>query len=116
MDDLALDPLTGDLDVRNLDLYIIKGADRVRQQLSIKLKLWVGEWFLDTEFGTPYLERVLGKQLSLAGASAALKESILEVNDVDSITSFNVNYSSSQRTLGVDFTCHTPYGLIRVRQ
>lgn len=114
--DLYLDPITHDLAITNLDLSIVKGADRVRQQLLVKLKLWVNEWFLDTEFGTPYLESILGKRISLAGANAALKQAIMEVNDVDAITEFRTTFSRQERTLKVDFVCSTPFGLIRVTQ
>lgn len=114
MNDLALNPITNDLLITGLDLSVIKGADRVRQNVLIKLKLWAGEWFLDTEFGTPYIEQVLGKQISLAGAVAALKKSILEVNDVDRITSFKYSFDRVARSLSVDFECATKYGLIRI--
>lgn len=114
MNDLSLDPVTHDLLITGLDLSVIKGADRVRQNLLIKLKLWTGEWFLDTEFGTPYLDNILGKQISLAGAVAALQKSILEVNDVAGINSFNYEFNRQSRSLAVDFEASTPYGLIRV--
>lgn len=114
MNDLALDPLTNDLEVDNVDLFVIKGADRVRQQLVVKLRLWTNEWFLDTEFGTPYLERILGKQITLGGAVAAIKESILEVADVQQITRFDFNFDRRERRLVVDFDASTPFGLIRV--
>lgn len=113
MDDLQLDPATGDLLIDEMCIYLVKGADRVRQNLDVKLKIWAGEWFLDTEFGTPYLEKILGKQITLNAALAALKKSILEVADVDRITSFKPNFDRRNRRLTVDFECHTPYGLIR---
>lgn len=114
MNDLALDTITHDLLITGLDLSVIKGADRVRQNVLIKLRLWTSEWFLDTEFGTPYIDQILGKQISLGGAVAALKKSILEVNDVSAITQFTYEFNRSARALTVDFTCSTPYGLIRV--
>lgn len=103
-----------DLEITSLDLSLVDGADRVRQQLRIKLKLWKGEWFLDTEFGTPYLQSILGKQLTLSGALAALRTSILEVEGVRQITAFEYNFSNSTRILKVDFVVDTPYGLIEV--
>jgi len=114
MNDLMLDTVTHDLSIVGLDLAVVRGADRVRQNVLIKLRLWVGEYFLDTEFGTPYIDQILGKQVSLGGAVAALKKSILEVNDVASITSFSYEFSRQTRSLTVDFVCSTPYGLIRV--
>ncbi len=103
-----------DLDVSALDLSLVDQAEQVRQQLLIKLKLWTGEWFLDTDFGTPYLQSILGKQLTLSGAIAALRKSILEVSGVRSITEFTYNFSSQERKLVVDFTVDTPYGLVEV--
>jgi hypothetical protein len=113
MNDLMLGG-DGDLLVSGLDLSIIKGADRVRQNIQIKLKLWTGEWFLDTEFGTPYLESILGKQISLNAAIAALKQSILAVNDVNAITDFTYNFSRQTRAININFTASTPFGLIPV--
>ena len=112
MIDLALDVLTHDLVIKNNDLVLLDGAERVRQQLAIKLKLWTGEWFLDTEFGTPYLTDILGKQISLAGSVAALKASIMAVDGVQTITRFTFDFNRSARVLSVEFDVMTPYGLI----
>jgi len=114
MNDLALDPITNDLSLSGLDLFIIQGADAVRQQLVVKLNLWREEWFLDAEFGTPYLQSILGKQITLGGAVAAIKQSILEVDDVNDIQEFTYNFNRAERVLVVDFTCSTTFGLIRI--
>ena len=114
MNDLALDPITGDLAISGLNLFVIQGADAVRQQLDLKLTIWTGTWFLDTDFGTPYLESILGKQVTLNGAVAALKKSILEVTDVNQITQFDYDVDRQNRKFTVAFECSTPYGLIRV--
>ncbi|CAB4197931.1 hypothetical protein UFOVP1309_42 [uncultured Caudovirales phage] len=112
MIDLALDVLTHDLVIQNNDLMLLDGAERVRQQLAIKLKLWTGEWFLDTEFGTPYLSDILGKQISLAGSVAALKASIMAVDGVQTITRFEYTFNRSTRNLDMQFDVQTPYGII----
>jgi len=111
--DIAL-TTSHDLDTGLLDLKLVDQAEQVRQQLVIKLKLWRGEWFLDTEFGTPYLQQILGKQLTLSGALAALRKSILEVEGVRQILSFSYSFSNSTRKLTVDFTADTPYGIVEV--
>ena len=103
-----------DLDTSSLDLKLVDKAEQVRQQLLIKLKLWRGEWFLDTEFGTPYLQQILGKQLTLSGALAALRKSILEVGGVRQILSFSYKFNNSTRKLEVEFTADTPYGIVEV--
>ncbi|AKJ41496.1 hypothetical protein [Pragia fontium] len=114
MIDLKLDA-TGDLDLQRNDLLWIDGAERVHQQLQIKLKLWKGEWFLNTQFGTPYLQQILGKQITLNGALAALKNSINEVDGVLEIEQFNYDFDRQTRQLSVQFAVKTPYGLVKYK-
>lgn len=103
-----------DLDIAGFDLVLIGGAEQIRQQLLIKLQLWTGEWFLDTEFGTPYLQSILGKQVTLSGALAAIRKSIFEVEGVQSLAEFGYTFSNSTRKLTVNFTAQTNEGLIEV--
>lgn len=104
-----------DLDTSAADLPLVAGAEQVRQQLLIKLKLWTGEWFLDTEFGTPYLQQILGKQLTLSGAIVALRKSIMEVEGVRRIIAFAYRFDNATRELTVVFSADTPYGIIEVQ-
>lgn len=113
MRDIAL-TADNDLDLSRGDMRLIDGAERVRQQIAIKLKLWQGEWFLDTDFGTPYLAAILGKQLTLSGAIAAIRKSVLEVEGVRKITGLTYNFDSAARSIAVAFTAETPYGLVEV--
>lgn len=103
-----------DLDVSTMDLTLIAGAEQVRQQLEIKLQLWTGEWFLDTEFGTPYMQKILGKQLTMSGAIVAIRKSIMEVKDVRQILEFVYQFDNENRRLRVAFSADTPYGIIEV--
>jgi hypothetical protein len=114
MRDLQLDS-SHDIQVSSLDFVLIDGAESVKQQLLIKLKLWVGEWFLDEEFGTPYIQSILGKQLTLSGAITAIQKSILEVTWVQQIQSFAYQFSNSTRRLSVQFTVSTAFGLVEVQ-
>jgi len=113
--DIALNT-SHDLDTSKLDFTLVSGSERVRQQLLIKLRLWVGEWFLDNEFGTPYLERILGKQVTIAASLAAIRQSILEVADVIKINELTYEFSNLTRTLKVNFVVDTPYGALEVSQ
>lgn len=113
MIDFALDA-SGDLAIVNNTITMIDGAERVRQHLQIKLRLFSSEWFLDTEFGTPYLSDILGKQISLGGSVAALKKSILEVDGVQTITRFDYLFNRSARNLDIDFDVQTPYGNLNI--
>lgn len=114
MIDLLIDNFSDDLILQDNDLVMVNGAEMVRQNISIKLKLFAGEWFLDTEFGTPYLASILGKQISLAAAVAALKASILAVDGVQTITRFDYTFNRSARDLDVSFDVLTPFGNLSI--
>lgn len=111
--DIELDD-SHDLLVENFDLVLVDQVERVRQQIEIKLKLWRGEWFLDTEFGTPYLQEILGKQVSLSGAITALQTSVLEVQNVRKFLNFTYDFNQRERTFTVDFTVDSTFGPIEV--
>lgn len=76
---------------------------------AVKTRLWlsVGEWFLDTLEGTPYLGEILGHG-NLATYDQAIQERILGTQGVVSIDA----YSSSleDRNLTVQATITTIYG------
>lgn len=59
--DLAMDVSTSDIIVQGGDLMIVDNAERVAQQVLITLREWLGEWFLKTSDGIPYLEYILVK-------------------------------------------------------
>ncbi|MGX5036269.1 hypothetical protein ACWKX2_11585 [Enterobacter hormaechei] len=94
-------------------LQYVDGAERVRQQVEFRLNLWRGEWFLDSQFGTPYLQDVLGKQVTLNGALSAIRTEILAVEGVNGIVEFTYNFDRAERKLSIEFTANTEYGLVQ---
>ena len=94
------------------NLHCVDGAERVRQQVEFRLSLFRGEWFLDSEFGTPYLESILGKQITINAALAAIKSQIRQVDGVKSITEFSYQLDRKTRLLTINCTLQTDYGLI----
>lgn len=61
----------------------------VAQRLLILLQTWQEEWFLDTTYGIPYWQSILGKKTSKAAVDLILQEKILAENGVKEITYFN---------------------------
>lgn len=98
------------------DLIWLMGAERVRQQIEFRLSLWRGTWFLDENFGTPYLQQILGKALSLDAVIAAFRSEIMAVNGVLSITRFDYQFDRRERRLSIDLECSTDYGIITYKQ
>lgn len=64
--DLALDldpnsPNYGDLLVVDGDLVLVTGAEEIRQNIVQRLRVFLGEWFLDINDGIPFFQQILVK-------------------------------------------------------
>lgn len=74
----------------------------VAQRLKIRLMTFRGEWFLDTEYGVPYWQSILGKKVPKSRVDSILQQEILAERGVKEIVSFtsslqNRQYSASFR-------------------
>ncbi len=112
MYDLAMGIESNDLIILNGDLILIDNAERVAQQIAITLRFWYGEWFLDTTDGTPYLEHILVKSPNIAHIRQILSERIKSVEGVRSLISMDLRYDKVRRTLDVEYSADTNYGLL----
>lgn len=113
--DIALNIALNDLVIKNNDLILIDNAERVAQQVLITLRFWLGEWFLDTREGVPYLEYILVKNPNMSHIKQILTEKIKSVDGVNSIVSLDFDFRRITRELYVDFEVNTDYGLITER-
>jgi hypothetical protein len=91
----------------------MEGADRVAQQIKITLLAFLGEWFLDVNFGVPYLEEILIKNPRLTSVESILRAKIMAVPDVLRITFFSMDFDRYKRDLRVEFHCNTLLGTIK---
>jgi hypothetical protein len=93
-------------------IWAIEGQDRVAQQIKINLLSFLGEWFLDTTYGVPYLEDILIKNPRMAVAETIFRQHIASVPDVIRVDSLAVDWNRQKRTLVVEFSCTTNLGPI----
>lgn len=114
--DLAMDMATGDLVLHDGDVLIIDNAERVAQQILITLRFWLGEWFLDTKDGIPYLEYVLVKSPNLLHIRQIFTEAMEKVDGVKRVEEMNLAFDVKNRSLRVDYEASTDYGLITRRE
>lgn len=114
--DLAMDIGTGDLVIKDGDLLLIDNAERVVQQVLISLREWLGEWFLDTRDGVPYLEYILVKNPNEIHIRQVLNDAILAVEGVESVTSMDFTFNRVLRTLDVEYEAKTVYGMITSKE
>lgn len=90
--DLKIDPLSGDLVWENgpttaLSLTLER-TDVVAQRLRIKLLTFRGEYFLDTQYGLPWWQRILGHKNKKGVVDQIFQTAILEERGVREITFF----------------------------
>jgi len=102
--DLLLDPVTHDLDLSGLNLHIAQDSQATAQRLKVRLKLFKGEWFLDTTQGIPYYQNILLKAPDLNLARSTLRTAISTVPHVTSIKTFDFDLDSPTRTLTTNFS------------
>ena len=114
--DLAMNVQTGDLVVRNGDLIIVNSGERVAQQVLITLREWLGEWFLKTSDGVPYLEYILVKNPNEAHVRQVLSEAIQSVEGVKGVTELEFAFNRILRTLTVSYEIDTDYGFITKKE
>lgn len=112
MVDIALHASEHDLVIKDGDLLLIDNAERVAQQIKVKLLTLLGEWFLDTTWGVPYLEYILIKQPNPELIRQILSEQISSVDDVKNLSSLELDYQVEFRILTVEYEVSTEYGLV----
>lgn len=110
MIDFKLDTKSRDL---SFPLQPLDGAERVAQAIGIRLRCWLGEWFLDTTHGVPYLEKVLGKVSRPEIVEAVLRNQILTVAGVKSIKNFSLQIDPLTRRALVNYAAESKEGLVK---
>lgn len=100
MADLELDG-TGDLDLTTNDAVVLTGIEAIRQELQIRYRYFLGEWFLNREEGTPYFEHILKKNANDAQVRAVLLEVAKTTPGVVEVRSYAASLDGPSRVLTV---------------
>ena len=93
----------GDLEFDTLHrLKLVEDTDEVVQRLKLSIETEMKEWFLDTNFGIPWLPN-----LEKGAPKEEYRKEVLQVlNDdpaVTKVNSVNVTFDRGQRKLSIDF-------------
>lgn len=100
-------PLDANGDYTVLLPFLTNSPAAVRQLIKTRLKLWLGEWFLDQSDGVDYEGGVLGKAKN---GEAVIKQCVLSTTGVDGLISFSATYDGGARVLDISGVAHTIYG------
>ncbi len=83
--------------------------DAVAQAVKTRLLLWLGEWFLDIEIGTQYMQGILGKH-SKRLADATIQDRVSGTQGLDGIPQYSSTVNPDTRDMTVEMTIDTIYG------
>jgi hypothetical protein len=86
--DLLLDSTTHDIVFDGSAQVTSNITEALSQRLKIKLLTFMGEWYLDEDYGTPYYQSILGKNRDKATIDAILQNIIREDEYVKQIIEF----------------------------
>ncbi|MCH9835117.1 hypothetical protein K0U83_05620 [bacterium] len=111
MADLKLNA-DGDLDITDGNLSLVTGDDAIVQQITIRLKLILGEWFLDNRVGLPVFEEIFVKNPDLTRVRSIYRQAVIGTPGVSSLEEFNLGIDNETRTLSVDFRARKTDGEI----
>lgn len=104
---------TGDIELDNGNLVLTTNDsdDEIIQRLRGRLQLFLGEWFLNTSIGIPYLQLVYRKGVDPEIISNYFKDEILATDGIQGITRFDpIEYDPRARRMTITFSVVTDNG------
>jgi len=107
--DLLLDETTNDLVFSSTnDLMFTETLnEELRQRVSIHLQMFQGEWFINTNFGVPYLQDIISIARSKSVVDSILKRHAEEETGTGNITDFNSDFNFDTRQYSLTFNCYS---------
>ena len=108
--DIQLESDTGDLALIDGDLALIEGVDSIGQHLKQRLRLFLGEWFLQINTGLPYFQNIFGKNPNFVLVEALFRDTILSTPGVTELTDLRFDYTNNDRQLALEFAVTTING------
>jgi hypothetical protein len=113
MTDEKLNLVTREMDYADNDGAIVTQRAQVAQNISNRLRMIYGEWFLDTRLGVPWFENVFVKNPDMSAVDIIIKSVISETPEVTGITAYSSAINKGLRKLTIAFQVSTIYGEIK---
>ena len=101
---------TNDIVIENNNIPTVTGREEIAQVLRQELRVFLGEWFLDTREGIDYYGDVLKKAPDPGQVDALFKNKILSSPGVIELIEFNLDLVG--RRLELSFSARTTEGII----
>ena len=93
--------------------FYVDQAEAVGQIVYTRISLWLGQWFLNTADGTPWLTEILGKYTA-DSRDPAIRKRILDAPGVLDIVGYNSSFTSNNRSWSVGASINTIFGPVSI--
>ena len=94
---------TGDLDLTGHRLNLTTGTPAIEQNLRVRLRFFLGEWFADVRQGIPYFRDILIKGPDLLLIRSLFRTVILGTVGISTVTSLELELNTTTRSLSLSF-------------
>lgn len=105
---------TGDMPFGNQQLDFYRDVpEAVGQAVETRLRLWLGEWYLNILSGTLFMQGILGKK-SQTKADVTIQQRVINTQGVTDISNYESSLDANSRALSVKFDIDTQFGPTKV--
>jgi len=101
---------SGDLDTTNNKFSVVDGYDAINQNLKVRFRTFLGEWFLDTSIGMPWFQEFLVKNPNKLIMDARIRACILGTPGIIALQSINYDFNPSTRNMAISFVAKLQSG------
>jgi hypothetical protein len=103
-------PVAHDIQLTDSQITLLPNTDAVLQHIRVRLQFFLGEWFLDRREGIPFYRDIFIKNPSRDLITAIFRQAILDTPGVEVISSFDLVFSSIDRTMDLAFVAQLESG------
>lgn len=97
------------LAVVNGDFATVSGQDAVAQAITIRLRMFLGEVWLDESIGVPWIQEILGKNRDPVRVRQILSDEIAKIPDVLEVVGTDLVLDPQTRAFTVSYSVRTIY-------
>jgi hypothetical protein len=95
--------------------FWVNVPDGVAQAVATRLRLWSGQWFLDTTEGTDWQGKVLGNRTNLT-RDVEIQQRVLNTPGATQINGYSSSFDPDTRAFRASFQLDTQFGLYAGQQ
>jgi len=110
-----LTDINADISISGRDFVPVSGVDAIRQHMEIRLRTFLGEWFLDTTVGVPYIQEVFSTKIPDTDLiRSIIRREVIKTPGVLSADTLGVSLDTATRNLTIELDATTTDGNVTI--